>query len=42
MKIVFAVFVLVLAFAGSNSSAFAQQETPTGVQVEKDLALMRT
>jgi hypothetical protein len=41
MKIVFAVFVLVLAFAGSNSSGFAQQETATGVQVEKDIALMR-
>ena len=40
-KIIFSCFVLVFAFAVAGSSAFAQKETPTGVQVEKDLELIR-
>ncbi|HKP36925.1 MAG TPA: hypothetical protein VJT71_08700 [Pyrinomonadaceae bacterium] len=41
MKIVFSCFVLVLVLAAANVSAFAQKETATGVEVEKDLALLR-
>ena len=40
-KIIFSCFVLVFAFAVAGSSAFAQKETPTGVQVEKDIELIR-
>jgi len=41
MKIVFLCFVLLLAFAAANSTALAQRETANGVEVEKDLALLR-
>jgi len=40
-KIIFSCFVLVFAFAAAGSSAFAQRETATGVQVEKDIELIR-
>jgi len=40
-KMIFSGFVLALAFIGANSSAFAQKETVTGYQVEKDLELLR-
>jgi hypothetical protein len=40
-KIIFSCFVFVFAFAGAGSSAFAQRETATGVQVEKDIELIR-
>jgi len=41
MKIIFSCFVLVLAFAAANNAALAQRETSNGVEVEKDLALLR-
>ena len=41
MKIIFSCFVLLLALAGANSTALAQRETANGVEVEKDLALIR-
>jgi hypothetical protein len=41
MKIIFSCFVLLLAFAAANSTAVAQRETANGVEVEKDLALLR-
>jgi hypothetical protein len=41
MKIIFSCFVLLLAFAAGNRSALAQRETANGVEVEKDLALLR-
>jgi hypothetical protein len=41
MKIVFSCFVLLLALAAANSTAYAQRETASGVEVEKDLALLR-
>jgi hypothetical protein len=41
MKIIFSCFVLLLALAAANSVALAQKETATGVEVEKDLALLR-
>ena len=41
MKIVFSCFVLLLAFVAANSTALAQRETANGVEVEKDLALVR-
>ena len=41
MKIIFSCFVLLLAFAAANSTALAQRETANGVEVEKDLALLR-
>ena len=40
-KIIFSCFVLVFAFPAAGSSAFAQRETATGVQVEKDIELIR-
>ncbi|MFL6231134.1 MAG: hypothetical protein ACJ741_20340 [Pyrinomonadaceae bacterium] len=40
-KVIFSCCVLVFAFAAASSSAFAQKETETGIQVEKDLALVR-
>jgi hypothetical protein len=40
-KIIFSCFVLLLAFAAANSTAVAQRETASGVEVEKDLALLR-
>src|SRR4029453_7453994 len=41
MKIIFSCFVLLLAFTAGNSAAYAQRETANGVEVEKDLALLR-
>jgi hypothetical protein len=41
MKIIFSCFVLLLAFTAANSTVFAQRETASGVEVEKDLALIR-
>ena len=40
-KIVFAGFVLILVFAGANRRVFAQTETDKGIEIEKDLALLR-
>ena len=41
MKIIFSCFVLMLAIVAANSTALAQRETANGVEVEKDLALLR-
>ena len=41
IKTIFSCFVLLLAFAAANSTALAQRETANGVEVEKDLALLR-
>ena len=41
MRIIFSCFVLLMAFAAANSTALAQRETASGVEVEKDLALIR-
>ena len=38
---IFVCFVLTLAFAAAGSSVFAQKETANGVDVEKDLELLR-
>ena len=41
MKILFSCFVLAIAFTGANVNALAQRETVNGVEVEKDLSLLR-
>ena len=41
MKIIFSCFVLLLAVAAPDGIALAQKETASGVEVEKDLALLR-
>ena len=41
MKIIFSCLVLVFAFTADHRHAFAQTETATGVEIEKDLALLR-
>jgi hypothetical protein len=41
MKILFSCFVLAIAFTGANVNALAQRETANGVEVEKDLSLLR-
>lgn len=41
MKIIFSCVVLLLAMAAANSTVVAQRETASGVEVEKDLALLR-
>src|SRR6185436_7143628 len=41
MKIIFSCLVLSLAFAAAGTTAFAQKETANGVEVERDLALLR-
>jgi hypothetical protein len=41
MKIIFSCFVLLLAFTAANTTLLAQRETASGVEVEKDLALIR-
>lgn len=41
MKILFSCFVLAIAFTGANVDALAQRETVNGVEVEKDLSLLR-
>ena len=38
---IFVCFVLTLAFTAASSNAFAQKETSNGVDVEKDLELLR-
>jgi hypothetical protein len=40
-KLVFSGFLLAVVFAFLNTSAFAQKETATGVDVEKDISLLR-
>jgi hypothetical protein len=40
-RIICGCFVLALVIAAASTSAFAQRETATGVQVEKDLELLR-
>jgi len=40
-KLSFSFLVLVFAFAAAHSTAFAQRETSTGIQVERDLELLR-
>jgi hypothetical protein len=40
-RVVFPCLVLVFAFAAAPGVAFAQMETATGVEIEKDLALLR-
>lgn len=40
-KIMFACFVLGVAFTTANFTAFAQRETANGFEVERDLALLR-
>ena len=40
-RVVFTCLVLVFAFAAAPGVAFAQTETATGVEIEKDLALLR-
>ena len=41
MKLIFSCFVLLLAFAAAGSAGFAQVATDKGVDIEKDLALLR-
>ena len=41
VKILFSCLVLTISITAANSKAFAQRETATGVEVERDLALMR-
>src|SRR5262245_37197109 len=40
-KIIFASFVLLLGLAATNTTAVAQTETDTGIQVDKDILLLR-
>ena len=40
-KLIFSCLVLLVAVMAANSIAFAQKETPTGVNVETDLVLLR-
>ena len=40
-KIIFSSFVLLIAFAAGHVTATAQTETATGVEIEKDIALLR-
>lgn len=40
-RIIFSCFVLTIAFTAAGTAAFAQRETATGVEVERDLALLR-
>jgi len=41
MKILFSIVVLLSALIAANVTAVAQRETATGVEVERDLALLR-
>jgi hypothetical protein len=41
MKILFSCFVLLLSVAAANNIAHAQTETANGVEVDKDIALLR-
>jgi hypothetical protein len=40
-KIIFSCLVLFFAFSMANSSAYAQRETATGINVDKDIELLR-
>lgn len=40
-RIIFSVFVIVLVCVAAESNALAQRQTANGVEVEKDLALLR-
>lgn len=40
-RILFCCFVLIIASAAASTTAFAQGETVTGIEVEKELALLR-
>lgn len=40
-KMILSCFLLSLVFTAASSTAFAQRETATGVEVERDLALLR-
>jgi hypothetical protein len=40
-KVIFSAFMLILTFAAANTTALAQRETVNGVEVEKDLLLLR-
>lgn len=40
-RMILSCVVLTIAFTAASSTAFAQRETATGVEVEKDLALLR-
>jgi hypothetical protein len=41
MKLIFMCLVLALAFTSANSNAFAQKETASGVETDKDILLLR-
>jgi len=41
IRLIFSCVVLTIAFTAAGSTALAQRETATGVEVEKDLALLR-
>ena len=41
MKSIFSYLIIILAFAAANTNALAQKETATGVEVERDLSLLR-
>ena len=40
-KLMFSCLVLAAALMATNITAFAQRETATGIEVERDLALLR-
>ena len=40
-RMILSCVVLTIAFTAASSTAFAQRETATGIEVEKDLALLR-
>lgn len=40
-KTIFSAFVLILVLAATDGNAFAQNETDSGIQVEKELELLR-
>lgn len=40
-KLILSFFILVFVMTAANSKAFAQKETDTGIQIEKDLELIR-
>src|SRR4026208_2189398 len=41
VRIILSFFVLTIAFAAAGTTAFAQRETATGVELDRDLALLR-
>jgi len=40
-RMLFPCLVLIIVFAAAGTTAFAQRETATGIEVERDLALLR-